>query len=79
MIESNYLKGLVDKAKRNIKTIVLPEGDDLRILEAAHIVNQEKAAKIIILGDEAQIQKDFSAFELNIKFYKLQKNERSRR
>lgn len=56
MIESQYLKSLVDKARPHYKTIVLPEGEDPRVLRAANIINKEKAAKIIILGDYAEIK-----------------------
>ncbi|MDR1694891.1 MAG: phosphate acetyltransferase [Lactobacillaceae bacterium] len=59
MIKSNYLKGLVAKAKPHYKTIVLPEGEDIRVLEAAHIINREKFAKVIILGDEMEIKKHY--------------------
>ena len=60
MIESNYLKSLVNKAKENVKTIVLPEGEDIRVLNAAHIINQEKAVKVVILGSVEQIKADFA-------------------
>ena len=53
---SKYLTGLLDRAKKGYKTIVLPEGEDERILEAAHIAHEAKAAKIIILGDKAEIK-----------------------
>lgn len=59
MIKSNYLKNLVEKAKPHYKTIVLPEGEDIRVLEAAHIINVAKTAKIIILGNVEQIEKTF--------------------
>lgn len=42
MIESEYLKNLVAKAKKLQKTIVLPEGEDERILKAAHIIAKKK-------------------------------------
>ena len=48
------------RAPNNITTIVLPEGEDLRVLKAAHIINKDKICKIIILGDEAQIKADFA-------------------
>ena len=57
-----YLTGLMNKAAQNVKTIVLPEGDDERILTAAHIVASANAARLIILGDEAPIK---SFFEKN--------------
>lgn len=55
MIENEYLKNLIARAKQYQKTIVLPEGEDERILKAAHIIAEEEAANLVILGDEAQI------------------------
>ena len=56
MIKSKYIRSLLEKTKQNIKTIVLPEGEDTRVLEAAHIITDEKAAKIIILGNIEKIK-----------------------
>ena len=53
---SKYLNGLLDRAKKGNKTIVLPEGEDKRILDAAHIVTEAGAVKVIILGDETEIK-----------------------
>lgn len=61
MVKSKYITSLMAKAKQNLKTIVLPEGEDARVLEAAHIINQEKFAKIIVLGDIEQIKAHFAA------------------
>lgn len=61
MIKSKYIKSLLAKAKQNVKTIVLPEGEDERVLEAAHMVADEKAAKIVILGDVEKIKAHFAA------------------
>lgn len=60
MVKSKYITSLMAKAKQNQKTIVLPEGEDARVLEAAHIVNEEKFAKIIVLGDTEQIKAHFA-------------------
>lgn len=60
MLESAYLNGLIARAKSNVKTIVLPEGEDERILKAAHLITAEKAAKIIILGDVESVKKYFA-------------------
>ena len=59
MIKSNYIKSLLEKTKQNIKTIVLPEGEDERVLTAAHIVNDLQAARLVILGDDEQIKTFF--------------------
>ena len=55
MIESKYINSLIEMAKKNVKTIVLPEGEDERVLTAAHMVTQTGAAKIIILGNKDEI------------------------
>ncbi len=57
---SKYLNGLIGKAAENVKTIVLPEGEDERVLKAAHIIADAKAAKLIILGEESQIKQHFA-------------------
>lgn len=57
---SKYLTSLMEQASKNIKTIVLPEGDDERVLTAAHIAAEAKAAKLVILGDEKEIMAFFS-------------------
>lgn len=60
MLESTFIKDVLARAKQHYKTIVLPEGEALRVLKAAHIINKDKICKIIILGDEAQIKADFA-------------------
>ena len=60
MLESKFINDVLAKAKQHYKTIVLPEGEDLRVLQAAHTINKDKISKIILLGDEAQIKDDFA-------------------
>ena len=60
MLESKFIQNVLAEAKKHYKTIVLPEGEDLRVLKAAHIINKDKICKIILLGDEAQIKADFA-------------------
>lgn len=60
MLESTFIKDVLARAKQHYKTIVLPEGEDLRVLQAAHIINKDKICKIIILGNETQIKADFA-------------------
>ena len=38
MSYNKYLQSLMEQAKLKNKTIVLPEGEDMRILEAAHLI-----------------------------------------
>jgi phosphate acetyltransferase len=46
---------LLERARRNPKHIVLPEGEDDRILRAASTLLQRQAAKLTILGDVDEI------------------------
>lgn len=56
MTESAYLKRLLAKAAENIKTIVLPESEDDRVLDAAHFVAEAGAARPVILGSPETVE-----------------------
>lgn len=60
MVKSKYINSLIAKAKQNVKTIVLPEGEDERVLEAAHVIAEEKFAKVIVLGDTQSMKEHFA-------------------
>ena len=51
----NILEQIMERAKANPQRIVLPEGNELRTLAAADIILKEKAAKLILIGDEKEI------------------------
>lgn len=59
MLESKYLNNMLAKAKKHYKTIVLPEGEDERVLKAAHIISEYEACKIVILGQDKEIKDYF--------------------
>ena len=48
----NFIENIKQRAKSNLKTIVLPESMDERVLKAASICQKEKIAKIILKGKE---------------------------
>ena len=48
---SAFLNGIIERARADKKTIVLPEGDDPRTLEAAEKILGDGIANLIILGD----------------------------
>ena len=50
------LQNIINRASQNLKHIVLPEGEDLRTIEAAMICAREKIAKVTILGREEIIK-----------------------
>ena len=53
----SFIEKIKQRAKTQIKTIVLPEATDIRILKAAETVKQEGYAKTILIGDEEQVRK----------------------
>lgn len=54
----NFIDKIKNQAKKNIKTIVLPESEDIRVLKGSQIVIEEGFAKIILLGDESKITEE---------------------
>ncbi len=52
---SDFLNRMKAAAKADKKTIVLPEGEDPRTIEAARQIVEEDLANLVILGDPAQI------------------------
>ena len=53
----SFILDIKTKAASNKKTIVLPESEDDRILEAANIIIKEDMANIILIGNEKEIIK----------------------
>lgn len=53
----NFIDSIKEKAKSEIKTICLPEAEDIRVLEAANKVETEGFAKIILIGNKEKTEK----------------------
>ncbi len=51
----DFIKSIKEKAKNSIKTIVLPESYDIRVLEAARKVTDEGFAKVVLIGNREEI------------------------
>jgi phosphate acetyltransferase len=51
----DLLAELFDSARQHLRKVVLPEGDDERVLAAACRLRRERIAIPIVLGDEAAI------------------------
>ena len=60
---SAFLDSMLARAKGDLQTIVLPEGDDERTLQAAERILAEGVANLVILGDAAAI--DASPYALD--------------
>lgn len=54
----DFINKMKEQAKKCIKTIVLPEAEDIRTLKATEIVLREKFANIILLGNENEIKEN---------------------
>jgi len=52
----SFLDSVKQRAKSQLKTIVLPESSELRNLKAAHQVLADGLAKIVLIGDKAEIE-----------------------
>lgn len=60
---STFLDSMLERAKARKQTIVLPEGDDPRTLEAAERILADDVADLVILGDADRIANSGRALE----------------
>ena len=51
-----FIETIKQKAKQDIKTIILPESEDIRVLKAAEKALKEEYAKIILIGNVEEVQ-----------------------
>ena len=56
MTPLRFLHGLTERARTAEKRIVLPEGEDVRILEAAEIIHRRGICELVILGDLKKVR-----------------------
>ena len=62
----NFIDGIKERAKQNIKRIVLPEASDIRTLKAADIALREGYAEIVLIGDVDKVNQMASENGLDI-------------
>lgn len=67
----SYIDVVKERAKKNIKTIVLPESGDVRVLKATEIVLKENMANIVLIGNEDEIKEMAIKNNLDIKKAKI--------
>ena len=66
-----FIEQMKEKAKKDIKTIVLPEAEDIRTLQAAEEVKKEKYAKLILVGDKEKIESKAKENNIDIEGIKI--------
>jgi malate dehydrogenase (oxaloacetate-decarboxylating)(NADP+) len=57
---------MINKAQRSPKRVVFPEGEEIKILRAAHILADEKIAIPILIGRKAVIEQRIAEYGLNL-------------
>ncbi len=62
----SLIEKIKDKARLDVRTIVLPESEDVRVLQATQQVLEAKTANIILIGDEDKIKSDAAECGANI-------------
>lgn len=60
-----FIDDVKARARQNMKTIILPETEDRRVLEAAAITLKEGNAKIVLIGSEEEIKKGSEGLDLS--------------
>ena len=49
---------IIERAKQDAQTIILPEVEDERVLRAARVITDEKIAKVILVGNEGLVRQN---------------------
>ena len=62
----NFIDSIKEKAKKDLKSIVLPETEDIRILKATEKILKEGFANVILVGSEEKTKKRALDNHINI-------------
>ena len=62
----SFIDGIKERAKKDLKTIVLPEAEDERTIRAAAEILSKKLAKLILLGNPDQIYADAKEYGVHV-------------
>ncbi|MBY0758971.1 MULTISPECIES: phosphate acetyltransferase [Sellimonas] len=60
-----FIDEIKKKAKADLKTIVLPETEDIRTYEAAEAILKEGTAKLVLIGSEEEVAKNKGSFDIS--------------
>ena len=60
-----FIDVIKERAKTDIKTIVLPETEDLRTYEAAEAVLRDGTANLILVGNTEEIKEKGAGFDIS--------------
>ena len=60
-----FIDEIKTKAKADLKTIVLPDTEDVRTYEAAEAILKEGTAKLVLIGSEEEVAKNKGNFDIS--------------
>ena len=60
----NFIENIKENARKDLKTVVLPEAEDVRTLKAVEIINKEGFAKVVLIGNVEETKN--LAFQNNV-------------
>ena len=66
-----FIESIKERARKNVKTIVLPETEDIRVLQATEKILKEKFANVILVGNEENTKKLALDSNINIEGAKI--------
>ena len=75
----SFIEQIKERAKQQIKTVVLPEAEDVRVLKAAEMITTENFAKVILIGNAAKIHEYAQKENIDIKNVQITNPENSNR
>ena len=67
----SFIEEIKQRAKKDLKTIVLPEAEDIRVLKATEQILKEQYANIILVGNKENIEKKAEENNLEISDAKI--------
>ena len=75
----SFIEQIKKRAKKEIKTIVLPEATDERVLKATQIIKNEGYAKVVLIGNKERIEQIAKEKNIDIEGTKIVDPEKSER
>lgn len=60
-----FINNIKERAKSNVKTIVLPEALDIRTLKATEVILKEEIANIILIGNQKEIMSKAKSLDIS--------------
>lgn len=70
---TSFIDQIIGQARQLNKTICLPEGDDIRVQNAAKIIEEKGIAKVVMLGSQTPADIEAKKPELAHELYELRK------